>query len=415
MADYDPSAKGGNNGERSPSEPGIQVDATRVFVNTGHKKRQPIGFGRRAKEFVEDVEYALTGDEKPAGRTVKKKTKRWGCFGGILYFLLVVCTAALMATVLWQAACDVLGLSDGDSEASVVILKTDDLEEITQKLKDAGMIKYKTLFKFYANYSKAMDKIQPGTYTLRTNYDYMALVSNMRTEIGRKDTVDVTIPEGYTVRQIFKILAENGVCLQEDLETIAADYDFGYDFLQGIAFGDYRRLEGYLFPDTYQFYQNDDPVTVIRKMLSNFDQRVTDEIRQLASSNGHSLRDVLIVASIIEKEAQVPQDRPLISSVIYNRLNSSFGYLQIDATVIYAMGEHTDSLSYEDLKYDDPYNTYMYEGLPPGPIANPGLDSIKAAADPADTDYMFYALKSDGSHYFSTTYEEHQAFLDSQQ
>lgn len=404
---------GGENPEQRGPVQEPASDETKVFDSDPAEKE--LSFAKKAKRTFDDVQYVIRGDEKPGSGKVRQKTRRWGCLGGAMYFLFVVCTAALLAIVLWQAACDVLGLGEEPAEVSVEISKSDDLDGVAEKLKDSGMIKYKWLFRTYGKFTHAMEKIEPGKYTLSTNYDYQALVRNMHTYTVHGDVIDVTIPEGYSVEQTFTLLADKGVCLKEDLDTIAADFDFGFDFLADIEYGEAGRLEGYLFPDTYQFYIGDDPVSVIKKLLTNFDNRFSDDMRAQMAANGQNMRDIVTVASIIEKEASVKLDRPLISSVIYNRLSSSFPYLQIDATVIYALGEHKDALTYEDLEIDHPYNTYKNPGLPPGPISNPGLDSLKAAISPADTDYYYYALKEDGSHQFSRTYEEHQAFLSSQQ
>ncbi len=427
MSEYDmnlpPENRPGQSGEDNPKEP-IQEqtdrpddtgDETRVFNSTARAPKPIFRLFNRARNAVYESGRVLLGDEKPGSdKIIRKKSRRWGCLGAALYFLLVVSTSALLAVVGWQAAVDVLGLSDEDVQTQVTIDKSDTLLDVVQKLKDAGMIRYKSLFKLYAEYSNAMEKIDPGTYILSTSYDYRALVSNMTQYRPLSDVVEVTIPEGYNVEQIFDLLENKGVCLRSDLETIAADYDFKYDFLADIELGDFNRLEGYLFPDTYEFYVGADPVNAIDKLLSNFDKKLTDELLQVIEGSGYSLRDIIIIASMIEKEAYVGKDRELISSVIYNRLGIGMK-LQIDATVLYALGVHKDIVTLEDLEVDSPYNTYKYEGLPLGPIANPGINSIKAALMPAQSDYFYYVLKSDGSHYFCQTHEQQQAFIASQQ
>lgn len=408
-------------GKVGPAEPErndpqmADEDQTRIFLRRSRPRSSVMRFIRKAGRAISEADNILLGDEKPSSdKTVSRKTRRWGCLGAVLYFLFVVSTAALLAVVGWQAACDVLGLTGEDLLVQVTIEEDDTLLDVVTKLKESGMIRYPSLFKLYAEYSHAMDKIAPGTYTLSSEYDYRALVSGMMKYGTKKGTVDVTIPEGYTAEQIFTLLEEKEVCLKSDLETICADYDFKYSFLEGIGFGEPNRLEGYLFPDTYQFYIKDDAVSVIDKMLRNFDARLSDELRQAVTASGVPMRDIITIASMIEKEASVGIDRPLISSVIYNRLRIGMK-LQIDATVLYALGEHKGIVTIEDTQFDDPYNTYVYYGLPPGPISNPGLESIKAAVSPADTEFFYYALREDGTHYFSKTYEEHQAFLNQQQ
>ena len=200
------------------------------------------------------------------------------------------------------------------------------------------------------------------------------------------------------------------------LEDVAANHDYAFSFLQDIPLGDPTRLEGYLFPDTYNFYMGEDAKYVINKMLVNFDSKVDDTVRQKISESGYSIREILTIASMIEKETD-GTDRTTIASVIYNRLNnpgaSTAGYLQIDATIQYVLpeGKIVQESDYQGV--DSPYNTYKNKGLPPGPIANPGMESITAALNPQSTNYYYYALGDDHLHHFFSSYAEHQAFLNS--
>ena len=196
--------------------------------------------------------------------------------------------------------------------------------------------------------------------------------------------------------------------------SCAAEFDFDYEFLEGLEPGDANRLEGYLFPDTYEFYENSSPERAIKKFLDNFKSKVTEEMFLTAAQMGRDFNEVLTVASLIEKEAASDAERSTISSVIYNRLASpDFPYLNIDATVLYALGEHKEKLTYEDLQIDSPYNTYLYQGLPPGPICSPGLTSIRAALGPEETNYYYYALQTDGLHAFFSSKYEFDQFINS--
>ena len=246
-------------------------------------------------------------------------------------------------------------------------------------------------------------------------------------------TTEVTIPEGYECEDIFALLEEAGVSTVSELEQAAASYEFDYSFLQDLPYGDKNRLEGYLFPDTYQFYLNDKPENVLGKFLRNFESKITDDMyaavdelndrlaaqmrvnnftEQEIESAKLSFHDVIIVASLVEKETAKTSESASIASVIYNRLCSKlYPCLQIDATIQYALDERKEVLSNADKAIISPYNTYTNAGLPAGPIANPGINSIRAALYPADTDYYFYALGNDGVHKFSKTYYEHQDFL----
>ena len=255
----------------------------------------------------------------------------------------------------------------------------------------------------------------------------------MTPSTGLRATTEVTIPEGYECEDIFALLEEAGVSTVSELEQAAASYEFDYSFLQDLPYGDKNRLEGYLFPDTYQFYLNDKPENVLGKFLRNFESKITDDMyaavdelndrlaaqmrannftEQEIESAKLSFHDVIIVASLVEKETAKTSESASIASVIYNRLCSKlYPCLQIDATIQYALDERKEVLSNADKAIISPYNTYTNAGLPAGPIANPGINSIRAALYPADTDYYFYALGSDGVHKFSKTYYEHQDFL----
>ena len=223
----------------------------------------------------------------------------------------------------------------------------------------------------------------------------------------------MTIPEGTTQAQIFEMLEKAGVSTVKDLTETAANYDFKFSFLKGVLpLGDAKRLEGYLFPDTYEFYMGEDPVSVLNKMI-RFDQIFTEEMRQTMAAQGKTINDAVIIASMIEKETD-GGDQGKISSVIYNRLDKptseTAGYLNIDATILYATGGTT-----VDLNADTPYNTRTHKGLPPTAICCPGADALKAAVSPESTNYYFYALGDHGVHHFFTNYNQHQNFIASQE
>ena len=237
----------------------------------------------------------------------------------------------------------------------------------------------------------------------------MALIRNMRTTGGKAETVKVVIPEGYTVRQIIELLAENRVGSVEDLTDTAANYAFdSYTFLDGDRLGDVSRLEGYLFPDTYEFYVGARTELAFASMLSNFKTKVyeNEDLDEPLSESEYSLQEIITIASLIERETD-GTDRRSISSVIHNRLEKggeTGRLLQVDAALVYAAGRAITQDDYTNL--DSPYNLYLHEGLPPTPIANPGLAAIQAALNPADTNYYFYVLVGD-KHVFSETLAEH--------
>ena len=379
-------------------------------------------------------------EEKRTQRPRKHKHRSGGtkALMACAYVLLVVGVSAILATLGWNWASDLLALNK-DYSSTIITLGEDvfkeqqvknadgetvtvsraDIGAITDQLYQEGLIKYKFLFKLYSRFSKADQKIVPGQYALDTEMDYRALVTNMGTSSTTRQTVDVTIPEGYTVDQIFRLLEKEGVSTQTKLQEMAANWDYAFDWLQAIPLGDYHRLEGYLFPDTYKFYKGEDPKYVINKMLVNFDSRMEEYFKLFeADENGntkspYTLKQIVTLASLIEKETD-GQDYTKISSVLHNRLENpgaeTVGLLQVDAALVYINGGRVPTN--EDKQIDSPYNTYLYKGLPPGAICNPGMSSLYAAMNPDSTSYYYYALNpTTGLHEFSRTYEEHQRRL----
>ena len=332
----------------------------------------------------------------------------------VLYVVGVIGASVLLACLGWIAANDVLALNKEEKTVTITITEDESLGDVVNRLKDEGLIEYKWLFRLFAAFTGGDDKVTMGTYTLNTDMDYRALISSMGSSSANRMTTTVTIPEGMTEAQIFSLLEEKGVSTVEQLEEAAANYDFKFSFLKGVVpLGDPKRLEGYLFPDTYEFYMGEEPVSVLNKMILRFDEIFTDEMRQEVQNDGRTIQDVVTVASMIEKETD-GSDQAKIASVIYNRLDNptseTAGYLNIDATILYATGG-----TEVDLNADTPYNTRTHKGLTPTAIASPGVDALKAAVYPDSTRYYFYALGDDGKHHFFATYREQQNFIASQE
>lgn len=371
-------------------------------------------FDRRRPEEPERRRASQSQGQPPKKK--KKKKKRSTLGSSMTYILMVFGISAILAVVGWTVANDLLALNKEEATASIYIAEDADFGDVVDQLKDKDIINYKLVFSLFATLSGGQDAISPGTYNLNTDMDYRAIINNLGSSSAARASAMVTIPEGYTMDQIFALLEEKGVSSVAKLQDMAANHDYAFSFLQDIPLGDYHRLEGYLFPDTYEFYMGEDPKYIINKMLVNFDAKVTDAMRQQIWDKGYSIGQVLTVASMIEKESD-GTDRAKISSVIYNRLNNpsggTQGYLQIDASIQYVLpeGEIVTSDHYSTVQ--SPYNTYLNKGLPPGPIANPGLEAIVAAINPEDTNYFYYALGDDDVHHFFSSYAEHQAFLNS--
>ena len=383
---------------------------------------------RRAEEDRRAGEQGTSRSARDRKRRRKKRTNP--LLALLLWATIVAVSSAIFAAVGWMLANDFAALNKEPREVSFQLTEDYvsevtrekqedgsykevthyDMEKVAAALKEAGLIEYDWFFRLFAWFSHADTKPSQGTFVLNTEMDYMALVRNMRPTGGKAETVEVTIPEGYTVAQIISLLAENGVGTEEDLTDTAANYVFdSYAFVDNKNLGDARRLEGYLFPDTYEFYVGARTELAFSSILSNFNKKVygNEDLEELLGGSDYSLKEIITIASLIEKETD-GSDRGSISSVIHNRLENdgeTGRLLQIDAALVYAAGRSITQEDYAGL--DSPYNLYQHTGLPPTPIANPGLASIKAALEPADTGYYFYVLGADGKHVFSETLAQH--------
>ncbi len=362
--------------------------------------------------------YSSPRQEHDAPRPRRKKKHRSAGRTAalvLLYVAAVIGVSILLACIGWTAAGDVLALNKPEKSITFTISPDEDFDSVVERLHKEGMIEYQFLFKLFASFTHKKDEIIAGSYTLNTDMDYRALLAGMSANSANRSEVTVAIPEGYNIDQIFSLLEEKGVSTVEKLRQTAAEHDYAFSFLQEIPLGDYHRLEGYLMPATYDFYVNHDPIFAINKLLVHFDSQVKDDFRAKVAESDFTLREVLTIASLIERET-TGEDRTDIAAVIYNRLNNpsagTQGYLQIDATLVYINGgkEPTEA----DKSIDSPYNTYLYKGLPPGPIANPGMESIIAAMNPSDSKDYYYALGDDGAHHFFRTYDQLQKFISSQ-
>lgn len=313
-----------------------------------------------------------------------------------------------------QSAIDSLDQPVSDDGTAVIfrVEQGEGASSIGRRLEERGLIRSANLFRFMVSYYGVSTRLEAGEYELRANMALSEVISTIHK--GRVKLTTFTIPEGWRLTQIADTAAKKGVFGREDLLKAAREGSFGYDFLPTSK--DSNALEGYLFPDTYRIPPSYSASDFIKFMLSNFDQRVTPAMRQKATANGLSLHDTITLASIVEREAVIASERPLIAGVFLNRLKIGMP-LQADPTVQYALSNDPGNvakfgfwkigITQADLDIVSPYNTYRNKGLPPGPICNPGLSSIQAVAEPTKSDYLYFVAKDDGSHAFAKTLEEH--------
>ncbi|MBN2908615.1 endolytic transglycosylase MltG [Polycladomyces sp. WAk] len=282
------------------------------------------------------------------------------------------------------------------------------ITEIGRLLKENGLIRQDYFFTAYA-WWKGHTNLQAGVYEIPPNETLDGMLQMF--SAGKTGGSRVTIPEGYTVEQIASLMERKTGINREDFLRAVNEAPYPYDFVREIPDkpGRRHRLEGYLFPSTYHFPKGIQPEKAVDMMLQQFQRRLTPAVRQRLKEENLTVDEWITVASIVEREGQVKGELPRIAGVIFNRLQRNMK-LQVDATVQYALGKQKTRLFYKDLKVDSPYNTYRNEGLPPGPISNPGDDALKAVLYPEKHSYLYYVTKKDGTHehYFAETPREHE-------
>ena len=373
-------------------------------------------------DYIDDEDLPEIRDYMPIRFS---RHSRSGIGGGLMYALFIISISIILACAGWLFASDVLALNKPDTTSIVTIhpyvptaedtlnedgdavdedgrVITVNIDQVASALKSGGVIEYKWLFKLFSELASADVKIDPGTYDVSAKLDYRALVTEMQTGSDSQEITRITFPEGYTMEQIFTLLEDNGICDKDELYDVAANYDFSYDWLDGLELGDPNRLEGYLFPDTYDFYQGESAVNAIDRFLNRFHYILTLDMYKQAENLGITMHEAVIIASLIEEEAGPEDNRSYFASVIFNRLHDGWK-LQLDSTLNYIKGTSTFDLTYDDMEIDSPYNTYMYEGLPPGPISNPGKASLEAALNPASTNYWFWYAYEGKTTFFSSS------------
>jgi UPF0755 protein len=296
-----------------------------------------------------------------------------------------------------------VGVRTHNIKASVfTVRKGASLREIGDMLQGEDMISSSSFFVFYAQLTGAEKQIEAGSYQLSNNLSMREILE--RIVGGDMLSYRVVIPEGYTTDQIGKLLVSKKIVTGGDWQNALATENFAYPFLKDAPAGP-KRLDGFLFPATYDLTSDFTSQEILELMLNRFNIAFTPDLQARAQEQHLSIRQVVILASIVEREAKLDSERPIIASVFLNRLRIGMP-LESDATVQYVLGTPKEKLTDQDVRTPSPYNTYLHYGLPPGPISNPGLASIRAVLYPAKTNYLFFMGKADGSHVFSVTYGE---------
>ena len=327
--------------------------------------------------------------------------------GHLIFYVILVTVALLISWFVIVAANDINAFIKNDEVIVVTIPKGASVAEIGKILEKNEVIDSSLVFRGYCKFKKSSG-FQYGEYELNSNLSYKEIIIALKKSSESRETAKIVIPEGYEQREIIDLLVENKYADRATLEDVIANYDFDYEFLKNLPKRN-NRLEGYLFPDTYEIFVGDE-VSIINTMLSNFQKKIEDEeMAKLIAASDYTLDEIITMASLVEREGANDAEFGKVASVFYNRLDSTtYPYLESCATVQYVLPERKDVLSIADTEMDNPYNTYINKGLPPGPIACPGLSAIKAALSPEETDYYFFVASPNGT-IFSRTYSEHLA------
>lgn len=290
-----------------------------------------------------------------------------------------------------------------------LVKKGEGVKEISINLKEQGLIRYSSLFRVYVLVQGKVRKLQAGEYQLSPGMSIPEIVDKLASGQVIKKTI--TIVEGWNLRDIAQYLEEKGIVKSEELERVGGgsgegrglfSRDFGFLSDKPKNSG----LEGYLFPDTYEIFPEEGIEKIIERMLTNFDKKLTSELREEIISQEKTIFEIITMASMFEKEVKTLEDKKIVSGILWKRLEWGIP-LQVDATISYITGRKTTKITKEELQIDSPYNTYRYRGLPLGPISNPGLESIITAIYPEESPYLYYLSTPKGKTIFSKTLREH--------
>lgn len=354
-------------------------------------------------------------------KLVEEERKNGGLLFGIakalIYIIAVITISGILSYFGIIYANDIFAFVKEEKIAEIEIDENTTVSELADLLHSAELIEHPGVFKFYTWYRHRNNEqpieFKPGVYSVSSQLNYDMMLSAFKKKSNGRTIVTLTFKEGLTVDETIKIFTDAGVGTREGFIEAINNYEYDYRFVKELDNwqdipGRKYRLEGYLYPDTYDFYTDSDESFIISKLLSNFNQKFEEEYYDRCAALGYSVDDIINLASIIEKEGYLQEDLEVISSVFHNRLDRwENPYLQSDATIQYSFAQRKKEITLDDLEIDSPYNTYLYKGLPPSAIANPGLESILAALYPASTDYYYFVTRINGAAVFSRTLGEH--------
>ncbi|MBQ6878349.1 MAG: endolytic transglycosylase MltG [Oscillospiraceae bacterium] len=394
-----------------------------VFAPPPPKEEEvPVRIAKPIKEEPKPEPKKKAEEPKKKSPTAAQKKKKrlntaYNWLLTVVWVSAVLAVSVFIASFALSSINDLVGFSKESKEIEITIPENYGLSEIAELLEEKGVIDEPFTFEVYARVKDMEKRLAPGTYTLNSNLGYDQIFQALKIKEVAKNVVKVNFYEGMTVREIAERLEENGVCGYDEFMEAVRTESFEYEFESHMGKDEniYIKWEGYLFPDTYEFYTNSTPRSVIAKFIDNFNNKITSEYYERMKELGMSLEDVITLASVIQSEAAYMEDMEKVSSVFHNRLepNSGLPYLQSDVTYFYCT-ENIDPFVNDPALSDSyllAYYTYpnYRAGLPVGPICNPGMNAIKAALYPENTNYYFFVTDHDGKFYYGATQAEHDA------
>ncbi len=371
-------------------------------------------------EFSEDDEFEDEPEEKRQPKPKKKKRKKKGngrLIFGLIMTAIIVAVAVFCAAFVLKFARDFVGIGKSSVEVVVEIPMNSGTADIADILVDEGIIDSTYFFRFYSRVKGSDGTFVAGSHVLSPDMSYENIVHELQQgAVDTRESVDITFPEGIDLLDAAQKLEENNVCSASDFIREFNNSSFGFDFekLVKVSAMKFYKMEGYLFPDTYTFYVEEDPKIVVKKIYRNFETRITPDIYARMDDLGLEFEEMLTMASMVQAEASSVYDMKRVASVFRNRLADPDNYplLQSDPTRKYVEEVIKPNIEFPSKEMFKAYNTYEGAGLPPGPICNPGLDAINAVLYPADTDYYYFCANVDtGEVYYARTNEEHEANL----
>ncbi len=364
-----------------------------------------------------DAEKERRAEEKAHKKRNKLKARKNKRVFSLMWLVMVLLVSFTLASYLIGGANDFFAVGRIQGSAEVEIPEKVTIDQLTEILVQKGIVNKAEFFKLYCKVTAEEELFVPGKYKLATNLDYEEIIDKLQGGEENREVVRITFQEGLTALEVAALLEENKVCTAEEFLKTLNEGDFSnYELVAPLSesSGKYYRLEGYLFPDTYDFYVGEELESVIGKLLNNFGNRLTTDMKNAIQKSNMTLDQIVTLASIIQAEAADANDMFKVSAVLHNRLSFGAEYgvpmLQCDSTIYYPYTERQTVPETGALPYGD-YNTYNFDGLPAGAICNPGVDAIRAALSPSTdgdaSSYLFFCHAADGTAYYATNEEDH--------